>query len=137
MNEEFAESFEFENIYDGLGEGLEETKDDMNEDTFGISAEDVGRDFDFSTNTQKMANMINKEHAIYKGKDKIAEEVPDVELPSFGKENEKISDVQYVPYVSNETTHSSDTYSITVIRGYFAGLYFLFFSFFRKNWNIH
>lgn len=85
----------------------------MNEDTFGISAEDVGRDFDFSTNTQKMANMINKEHAIYKGKDKIAEEVPDVELPSFGKENEKISDVQYVPYVSNETTHSSDTYSIT------------------------
>ncbi|WFD33425.1 DNA topoisomerase 2-associated protein pat1 [Malassezia cuniculi] len=33
--------------YDGLGDQLEETNDDLNEDTFGTFAEDVGKDFDF------------------------------------------------------------------------------------------
>lgn len=33
--------------YDGLGDQLEETNDEVNEDTFGAFAEDVGKDFDF------------------------------------------------------------------------------------------
>ncbi|EMR11292.1 hypothetical protein PNEG_00321 [Pneumocystis murina B123] len=111
INEELGESFEFENMYDGLGEILEETKDDMNEDTFGVNVEDVGRDFDFSTNTQKMADIINKEQAFYKKKDKIIEKTSDTESLPVGKENEKISDIQYVPYVSKETTHWREPYS--------------------------
>ncbi|WFD02298.1 DNA topoisomerase 2-associated protein pat1 [Malassezia obtusa] len=33
--------------YDGLGDQLQETNDDFNEDTFGALAEEVGKDFDF------------------------------------------------------------------------------------------
>ena len=33
--------------YDGLGDQLQETNDEVNEDTFGAFAEDVGTDFDF------------------------------------------------------------------------------------------
>ena len=33
--------------YDGLGEQLDEANDDVNEDTFGTFAEEVGTDFDF------------------------------------------------------------------------------------------
>ncbi|WFD22504.1 DNA topoisomerase 2-associated protein pat1 [Malassezia equina] len=35
--------------YDGLGDQLDETNDDFNEDTFGTFSENVGKDFDFGT----------------------------------------------------------------------------------------
>jgi len=35
--------------YDGLGDQLDETNDDFNEDTFGAFSENVGKDFDFGT----------------------------------------------------------------------------------------
>ncbi|KAG4302287.1 hypothetical protein PCANB_001565 [Pneumocystis canis] len=64
---------EFEETYDGLGEELEETKDDMNEDTFGMSVEGMGKDFDFSNNTQKMIDRMNHEQILYKNREKILE----------------------------------------------------------------
>ncbi|KAG5440466.1 hypothetical protein PCK2_000494 [Pneumocystis canis] len=64
-------SIEFEKTYDGLGEELEETKDDMNEDTFGMSAEGIGKDFDFSNHTQKMIDRMNQEQILYRNRGEI------------------------------------------------------------------
>lgn len=127
MNEELGEGLEYDNMYDGLGETLEETKDDMNEDTFGVNMEEVGKDFDFSTNTQKMANMINEEQAFYREKDKMMEKMGDIKFLSVGKENRKISDTEYISRVSNKTAQSKDPCSDMVIKGYLRGILFLTF----------
>ncbi|KAG5519216.1 hypothetical protein PMAC_002304 [Pneumocystis sp. 'macacae'] len=81
--------FEFEDTYDGLGEELEETKDDMNEDTFGIDAGGIGNDFDFSTQTQKMVNLMNNEQVLYRNKGKMTVKEKDVHFLSqvLGKED--------------------------------------------------
>lgn len=44
-----------QDTYDGLGDQLQETNDDLNEDTFGTFAQDVGKDFDFGHGQQQTA----------------------------------------------------------------------------------
>lgn len=61
----------FEETYDGLGDRLQETGDDMNDDTFGNGADtgagqgSVGRDFDFFGNTAQVSNVIDEEQVRY------------------------------------------------------------------------
>ncbi|RKU47589.1 hypothetical protein DL546_007683 [Coniochaeta pulveracea] len=62
-----GEALEFDDTYDGLGDQLEETGDDLNDDTFGGDVAptghgSVGRDFDFFGQTSKVANVIEEEH---------------------------------------------------------------------------
>lgn len=60
---------DFEDTYDGLGEQLDETGDDLNADTFGgdggrattAASQQVGKDFDFFGQTAKVASAINEE----------------------------------------------------------------------------
>lgn len=40
-----------QDAYDGLGDQLQETNDDLNEDTFGAFAQEAGKDFDFGYGT--------------------------------------------------------------------------------------
>ncbi|KAK2747546.1 hypothetical protein FQN57_002039 [Myotisia sp. PD_48] len=60
---------DFEDTYDGLGDQLDETNDELNDDTFGASAGDtdqpVGKDFDFFGNTAQMMPVLGEEQVIY------------------------------------------------------------------------
>lgn len=62
------EAIDFEDTYDGLGDQLEETLDDFNDDTFGggdnngpVSQKTVGKDFDFFGQTAKVSDAIGEE----------------------------------------------------------------------------
>ncbi|KAH7063349.1 topoisomerase II-associated protein PAT1 [Macrophomina phaseolina] len=60
------DALDFEDTYDGLGDQLDETDDAFNEDTFGgPSANNVGKDFDFSGQTSKIAGTIQEEQMLY------------------------------------------------------------------------
>jgi DNA topoisomerase 2-associated protein PAT1 len=61
---------DFEDTYDGLGDQLDETGDDFNDDTFGGGSsaptqKAVGKDFDFSGRTAQVSDAINEEQARY------------------------------------------------------------------------
>lgn len=64
-------SLDFDDTYDGLGDQLEETGDDLNDDTFGGGAEgsgaqgSVGKDFDFFGSTARVSNAIDEESVRY------------------------------------------------------------------------
>ncbi|KAL1896900.1 DNA topoisomerase 2-associated protein pat1 [Ceratocystis pirilliformis] len=59
-----GETIDFEDTYDGLGDNLQETGDDFNDDTFGGGSGNasVGRDFDFFGQTARVANAMEEEH---------------------------------------------------------------------------
>jgi len=59
--DEDGEVLEFDDTYDGLGDQLEETGDELNDDTFGDTA--VGKDFDFFGQTAKVSTAIEEEQA--------------------------------------------------------------------------
>lgn len=64
------DALDFEDTYDGLGDQLEETGDDFNDDTFGGSAVPAvanrgGKDFDFFGQTAQVADAIEEEHLRY------------------------------------------------------------------------
>ena len=61
------DALDFEDTYDGLGDQLEETGDDFNDDTFGggsmpTTSRQGGKDFDFFGQTAKVADAIEEEH---------------------------------------------------------------------------
>lgn len=62
------DALDFEETYDGLGDQLQETGDDLNDDTFGggsmptTSRQGGGKDFDFFGQTAKVADAIEEEH---------------------------------------------------------------------------
>ena len=64
----FIFRIDFEDTYDGLGDQLDETNDDLNDATFGgmeptvsTMSKPVGKDFDFHGQTAKVSNVINEE----------------------------------------------------------------------------
>lgn len=57
-DEDDDDALDFEDTYDGLGDELEEDRDAFNEDTFGAS--NVGTDFDFSGQGQKLPSQPTK-----------------------------------------------------------------------------
>lgn len=61
-------SLDFEDTYDGLANQLDETDDAFNDDTFGAAPatqQSMGRDFDFSGQTAKVAQTMQEEHILY------------------------------------------------------------------------
>lgn len=62
-------AIDFEDTYDGLGDQLQETGDELNDDTFGGDAIPaggaVGKDFDFFGRTAQVANVIDEEQMLY------------------------------------------------------------------------
>ncbi|KAI5795599.1 topoisomerase II-associated protein PAT1 [Geopyxis carbonaria] len=59
------DGIDFDDTYDGLGDGLDETDDALNADTFGGGDNSVGKDFDFHGSTAKVADVLNEEQAVY------------------------------------------------------------------------
>ncbi|KAL9588052.1 MAG: hypothetical protein Q9203_003129 [Teloschistes exilis] len=67
------DAIDFEDTYDGLGDELEETGDDFNDDTFGggngkataSASQKVGKDFDFFGQTAKVSGAINEEQMLF------------------------------------------------------------------------
>ncbi|KAL8796130.1 MAG: hypothetical protein Q9195_001463 [Heterodermia aff. obscurata] len=70
--DEDDDAIDFDDTYDGLGDQLDETNDDLNDATFGrietttsTSSQPVGKDFDFHGQTVKVSNAINEEQFRY------------------------------------------------------------------------
>ena len=68
----FIFRIDFDDTYDGLGDQLDETNDDLNDATFGgieattsTLSKPVGKDFDFHGQTAKVSNVINEEQFRY------------------------------------------------------------------------
>ncbi|KAF9290981.1 hypothetical protein BGZ68_005568 [Mortierella alpina] len=55
------EIYDYGETYDNLADDLEETRDDLNDETFGA----VGTDFDFARNTRQVAPALKKEEELY------------------------------------------------------------------------
>ncbi|CAF9917200.1 MAG: hypothetical protein HETSPECPRED_003176 [Heterodermia speciosa] len=69
---EDEDAIDFDDTYDGLGDQLDETNDDLNDATFGgieattsTLSKPVGKDFDFHGQTAKVSNVINEEQFRY------------------------------------------------------------------------
>lgn len=64
-----SSSIDFEDTYDGLGDGLEEAGDDLNHDTFGVGSggtqKPIGKDFDFFGRTAQVSDAIEEEQLRY------------------------------------------------------------------------
>ncbi|KAK8163349.1 topoisomerase II-associated protein PAT1 [Phyllosticta citribraziliensis] len=58
-------AIDFEDTYDGLGDRLDETDDAFNDETFGGEENNVGKDFDFSGQTAKVADTMQEEQMLY------------------------------------------------------------------------
>ncbi|KAH8594367.1 topoisomerase II-associated protein PAT1 [Bisporella sp. PMI_857] len=67
LDDDDDDALDFEDTYDGLGDQLDETLDDFNDDTFGdvepagSGQKTVGKDFDFFGQTAKVSDAINEE----------------------------------------------------------------------------
>lgn len=64
-----GDAVDFEDTYDGLGDQLIETGDELNDDTFGgdsgPTGGSVGKDFDFFGRTAQVATAIDEEQLLY------------------------------------------------------------------------
>jgi DNA topoisomerase 2-associated protein PAT1 len=63
-----TEPLDFEDTYEGFRSRLDDTADDLNDDTFGdapATQEDVGRDFDFSGRTGNVAQAFEEERMLW------------------------------------------------------------------------
>lgn len=74
------DAVDFEDTYDGLGDQLEETGDDLNDDTFGgdgaVNSGAVGKDFDFFGRTAQVSNAIEEEQMLYSRNNQTARAPP-------------------------------------------------------------
>ncbi|KAG0042140.1 hypothetical protein BGZ83_000843 [Gryganskiella cystojenkinii] len=63
------EVYDYGETYDNLADDLEETRDDLNDETFGDVQGDAGKclgtDFDFARNTRQVAPALKKEEELY------------------------------------------------------------------------
>ncbi|KAF8975815.1 hypothetical protein BGZ46_008813 [Entomortierella lignicola] len=60
------EIYDYGEAYDNLADDLEETRDDLNDETFGgVGGEAAGTDFDFASNTRQIAPALKKEEELY------------------------------------------------------------------------
>ncbi|KAI1315365.1 hypothetical protein EDD11_000924 [Mortierella claussenii] len=57
------EIYDYGETYDNLADDLEETRDDLNDETFGAAG--AGTDFDFASNTRQIAPALKKEEELY------------------------------------------------------------------------
>ncbi|KAG0230674.1 hypothetical protein BGW42_000792 [Actinomortierella wolfii] len=70
------EIYDYGEKYDNLADELEETRDDLNDETFGDFQADAGKsgtDFDFASNTRQMASTLKREEEQYMKQHPVAE----------------------------------------------------------------
>lgn len=81
-----GDAVDFEDTYDGLGDQLLETGDELNDDTFGgdsgPASNSVGKDFDFFGRTAQVANAIDEEHLLYSRNHPVPKAVPAAPIQS-------------------------------------------------------
>src|SRR5262245_22434934 len=76
------DALEFDDTYDGLGDGLDESGDVFNDETFGgddggeATTAPVGKDFDFFGQTAKVSNAIEEEHLRFNRQNPAARAAP-------------------------------------------------------------
>lgn len=68
-----VDTYDFEDTYDGLGDHLDEANDDYNDDTFGDTT--VGKDFDFSGKTAKVADTMEDEQLAFQRRQPVTRAV--------------------------------------------------------------
>lgn len=88
-----GDAVDFDDTYDGLGDQLQETGDELNDDTFGgddgPSSGAVGKDFDFFGRTAQVASAIDEEQLLY-SRNTTARPAPPVQpvqtqhMPAYG-----------------------------------------------------
>ncbi|KAL8751985.1 MAG: hypothetical protein Q9199_006060 [Rusavskia elegans] len=91
---------DFEDTYDGLGDQLEETNDDFNEDTFGgdngraavNASQNTARDFDYFGQTAKVSDAINEEQI------RFSRQQPPAKQPSPPRQNSRPYKTGYEGY---------------------------------------
>ncbi|KAF2121556.1 topoisomerase II-associated protein PAT1 [Lophiotrema nucula] len=96
------EFVDFEQTYDGLGDQLDETDDAFNDDTFGggqATQQAIGRDFDFSGQTSKIAGTIHEEQMLYQARQPPPQQKPPVPQASKPTRTgyESYHDPSYIP----------------------------------------
>ncbi|KAL8994192.1 MAG: hypothetical protein Q9169_005777 [Polycauliona sp. 2 TL-2023] len=94
------DAIDFEDTYDGLGDQLEETNDDFNDDTFGGDngraavnpSQKAARDFDYFGQTAKVSDAINEEQM------RFSRQQPSVGQPSPSKQTSRPYKTGYESY---------------------------------------
>jgi DNA topoisomerase 2-associated protein PAT1 len=92
----------FEDTYDGLGNQLDETDDAFNDETFGdegpATQQSVGKDFDFSGQTAKIAGTMQEEHMLYQARQPVMQAtMPKVAPRAAASGYEKYKQPDYIP----------------------------------------
>lgn len=94
---------DFEDTYDGLGDQLEETNDDLNDATFGgggtidSTSKPVGKDFDFYGQTAKVSDSINEEHYRYNRQQPPTKRYAPQQTKSYKTGYEAYQNPDYIP----------------------------------------
>lgn len=95
-----GDAVDFEDTYDGLGDQLNETGDELNDDTFGgdsgPAGGSVGKDFDFFGRTAQVATAIDEEQLLYSRMHPNAAKSVPVLAPG---QNQPMPTYNYVPQV--------------------------------------
>ncbi|KAL8844711.1 MAG: hypothetical protein Q9176_000811 [Flavoplaca citrina] len=94
------DAIDFEDTYDGLGDQLEETNDDFNDDTFGgddgqaaaNASQNTARDFDYFGQTAKVSDAFNEEQL------RFSRHQPPVKQPSPPRQASKPYKTGYESY---------------------------------------
>ncbi|KAF4555553.1 Topoisomerase II-associated protein PAT1-like protein [Elsinoe fawcettii] len=76
------EILDFDDTYDGLGNNLQETGDDLNDDTFGDAGK-VGKDFDFSGQTAQARGTLLEEEALHYARQPAARPQQQQQQPQY------------------------------------------------------
>ncbi|KIW21536.1 hypothetical protein PV08_02116 [Exophiala spinifera] len=103
FHDDEQEIIDFEDTYDGLGDQLEETGDDFNDDTFGGGAEGgsgrgTGKDFDFFGKTAQVSDAFEQEHVRYSLQHPGAPVAAPTQAPKPKRTGyEKYQDPGYIP----------------------------------------
>lgn len=104
-----GDAVDFEDTYDGLGDQLLETGDELNDDTFGgdtgPSGGAVGKDFDFFGRTAQVASAIDEEQILYSRINPTARPAP-AAAPAIQSQHVPAYGYGYAqPYTQSGTGH--------------------------------
>ncbi|TKA69920.1 hypothetical protein B0A49_10719 [Cryomyces minteri] len=92
------DALDFEDTYDGLGTQLDEAGDAFNDDTFGAEQREVGRDFDFSGQTAKVADVFQQEQMLHHpGQQLPSSTLPKPATRSSRSGYENYAEPEYIP----------------------------------------
>ncbi|MCJ1312595.1 hypothetical protein MMC25_006269 [Agyrium rufum] len=116
LEDEDDDGIDFEDTYDGLGDRLDETGDDLNDDTFGggsvqpvKASKNEGKDFDFFGSTAKVSDAIQEEQLRYQRQQPAPRQVSQPAKTGYEKykSGNYESSLQFDPALWGVTSQSS------------------------------